>query len=88
MRSVTPLPAAPPESRESPRAKAAEEPKATVGPTLTMSDQAIRRRTGRGWEEWFDLLDEWGAPERSHRVDLDEPPLSSAVDDAMLCGDP
>jgi hypothetical protein len=45
---------------------AAEEPKATEGPALTMSDQAIRRRTGRGWEEWFDLLDEWGAAERSH----------------------
>jgi hypothetical protein len=25
------------------------------------------RRTGRGWEEWFDLLDDWGALERSHR---------------------
>ena len=24
-------------------------------------------RTGRGWEEWFDLLDEWGAAERTHR---------------------
>jgi hypothetical protein len=32
-----------------------------------MSDEAIRRRTGRGWEEWFDLLDEWGAAERPHR---------------------
>ena len=28
---------------------------------LTVSDDVIRRRTGRGWEEWFDLLDEWGA---------------------------
>ena len=45
---------------------AAEEPKATEGPTLTMSDEAIRRRTGRGWEEWFDLLDQWGAVERPH----------------------
>jgi len=45
---------------------ASKEPKATEGPTLTMSDEAIRRRTGRGWEEWFDLLDEWGATERSH----------------------
>jgi hypothetical protein len=45
---------------------AAQEPKASDGPTLTMSDEAIRRRTGRGWEEWFDLLDEWGATERSH----------------------
>jgi uncharacterized protein YndB with AHSA1/START domain len=32
-----------------------------------MSDDAIRRRTGRGWEEWFDLLDAWGAAERPHR---------------------
>jgi uncharacterized protein YndB with AHSA1/START domain len=46
---------------------AAEEPKATEGPALAMSDEAIRRRTGRGWEEWFDLLDDWGASERSHR---------------------
>ena len=45
---------------------AAEEPKPTEGPALTMSDEAIRRRTGRGWEEWFDLLDEWGAVERPH----------------------
>lgn len=36
------------------------------GPALTMSDDAIRRRTGRGWEEWFDLLDDWGAGERTH----------------------
>jgi hypothetical protein len=43
-----------------------DEPKATEGPALTMSDEAIRRRTGRGWEEWFDLLDEWGGTERSH----------------------
>jgi uncharacterized protein YndB with AHSA1/START domain len=46
---------------------AAEEPKATEGPTLSMSDEAIRRRTARGWEEWFDLLDEWGAAERPHK---------------------
>jgi hypothetical protein len=34
---------------------------------LATSDESIRRRTGRGWEEWFAMLDEWGAPERSHR---------------------
>jgi hypothetical protein len=45
---------------------AAEDPKASNGPALTMSDEAIRRRTGRGWEEWFDLLDAWGAGERTH----------------------
>ncbi len=36
-------------------------------PPLATSDAEIRRRTGRGWEEWFDLLDSWGAPQRSHR---------------------
>jgi hypothetical protein len=43
---------------------AAEEPKATEGPALPMSDEVIRRRTGRGWEEWLDLLDDWGAAAR------------------------
>ncbi len=33
-------------------------------PWLATSDEKIRARTGRGWEEWFDLLDEWGAPDR------------------------
>jgi uncharacterized protein YndB with AHSA1/START domain len=46
---------------------AKQEPKATARPVLATSDEAIRGRTGRGWEEWFDLLDDWGAPERSHR---------------------
>lgn len=36
-------------------------------PTLVTSDETIRRRTGRGWEEWFDLLDDWGAAQRPHR---------------------
>lgn len=44
----------------------AADAKATEGVTLTMSDQAIRKRTARGWEEWFDLLDDWGAAGRSH----------------------
>ena len=34
---------------------------------LSTSDETIRRRTGRGWEEWFEMLDQWGAPDRSHR---------------------
>jgi hypothetical protein len=46
---------------------AAQEPKASEEPLLATSDDAIRERTGRGWEEWFDLLDEWGAAERAHR---------------------
>jgi uncharacterized protein YndB with AHSA1/START domain len=45
---------------------AAAEEKSEEAP-LTMSDEAIRRRTGRGWEDWFDLLDEWGADERRHK---------------------
>jgi hypothetical protein len=45
---------------------AAEEPEAE-GPALATSDETIRERTGRGWEEWFDLLDEWGAAGRPHR---------------------
>jgi hypothetical protein len=36
-------------------------------PVLATSDERIRERTGRGWEEWFDLLDAWGAAERTHR---------------------
>jgi hypothetical protein len=37
------------------------------GPTLATSDEKIRQRTGRGWEEWFALLDRWGAAARTHR---------------------
>jgi uncharacterized protein YndB with AHSA1/START domain len=42
----------------------------TTGPAevrLATSDERIRGRTGRGWEEWFRLLDEWGAADRTHR---------------------
>ena len=46
---------------------AGEEPKAAEQLPLLTSDERIRQRTGRGWEEWFDLLDDWGAAERTHR---------------------
>ena len=36
-------------------------------PTLPTSDASIRERTGRGWEEWFDLLDDWGAADKPRR---------------------
>lgn len=36
-------------------------------PVLVTSDDTIRHRTGRGWEEWFDLLDAEGMGDRSHR---------------------
>lgn len=50
---------------------AAREPdpgvKADAVPRLATSDEAIRERTGRGWEEWFDLLDTAGMAQRTHR---------------------
>jgi hypothetical protein len=45
---------------------AAEEPKTPEAPVLTVSDEVIRRRTERGWEEWFDLLDDSGAIAKPH----------------------
>jgi hypothetical protein len=45
----------------------AQGPKTGDVPTLKTSDENIRARTGRGWEEWFSVLDEWGAANRSHR---------------------
>lgn len=36
-------------------------------PPLIVPDESIRERTGRGWEEWFDLLDSWGGREMAHR---------------------
>ena len=31
-----------------------------------MSEEALRRSTGKTWAEWFALLDAWGAAERTH----------------------
>lgn len=44
----------------------ADEAVAGPQPALTVSEAVIRRRTGKGWEEWFGLLDEWGATHQSH----------------------
>lgn len=46
---------------------AAQEVPGAAKPVLVTSDEAIRERTGRGWEDWFDLLDDWGAAGKSHR---------------------
>ncbi len=40
------------------------EPQRISHPT---SDETNPERTGRGWEDWFDLLDEWGAADKTHR---------------------
>ena len=45
----------------------AADPVGFDGVKLSTSDETIRERTGRGWEDWFELLDEWGAPGRTHR---------------------
>jgi hypothetical protein len=31
-----------------------------------MSDEAIRKGSGKTWDEWKDLLDAWGAADKSH----------------------
>ena len=31
-----------------------------------MSDEAVRSRSGKGWDEWFAILDAWGASRRTH----------------------
>jgi hypothetical protein len=46
---------------------AAHQSDAGPRPALTASDDVIRQRTGRGWEEWFDLIDEAGLADRPHR---------------------
>lgn len=33
---------------------------------LLTSDESMRRRTGKGHDDWFALLDAWGATERGH----------------------
>ena len=45
---------------------AAEEPRDAAARRSRSPTRRSGERTGRGWEEWFDLLDEWGAPERTH----------------------
>ena len=56
---------APPEQPEVAAARA-ETPAASDRPVLPTSDEAMRRASGRGYEDWFALLDAWGAAERSH----------------------
>lgn len=45
----------------------AESPARGDAPALKTSEEKIRARTGRGWEEWFAALDGWGAADRPHR---------------------
>ena len=34
--------------------------------TRAISDEAVRSKTGRGWDEWFAVLDEWDVPAVGH----------------------
>lgn len=33
---------------------------------MKVSEEAVRERTGRGWDEWFTVLDAWGGVGRAH----------------------
>ncbi len=33
---------------------------------LGKSEEAIKHGTGKTWDEWFEILDEWGATKRAH----------------------
>ncbi len=52
---------------QTPAASGAAGAEAATSPTeLLTSDDAMRRGTGRGHDDWFALLDEWGATDRRH----------------------
>jgi uncharacterized protein YndB with AHSA1/START domain len=46
---------------------AGDEDQPSAGVPMAMSDEAIRRRSGQGWEHWFDLIDDGDMGETSHR---------------------
>lgn len=33
-----------------------------------ISDEAVRAKTGKSWEQWFRILDRWGAAAKAHAV--------------------
>jgi hypothetical protein len=33
-----------------------------------ISEGAVRKSTGKGWDEWFLILDEYGVEERGHSI--------------------
>lgn len=41
-------------------------PPATAAISSRVSDEALLRSTGHGYDQWFDLLDAWGATGRTH----------------------
>jgi hypothetical protein len=44
-----------------------DRPESTTKPWKpVVSDEAVARSTGHGWQHWFDLLDGWGATAHTH----------------------
>ena len=33
-----------------------------------ISDETVRAKTGKGWDEWFSILDTWGMQEQGHTL--------------------
>ncbi|GAA1765647.1 hypothetical protein [Streptomonospora arabica] len=54
------------EDSAAPDATAPAGPRPEGVSALLPPDASVRERTGRGIEEWFALLDEWGARQRTH----------------------
>lgn len=46
--------------------KSKEEPSPRLSVDLGKSDGSIERGSGKTWDEWFAILDSWGAKERTH----------------------
>jgi uncharacterized protein YndB with AHSA1/START domain len=42
-------------------------PTTTKPNTLRMSDEAVKAKTGKNWDQWFAILDKAGAKEMSHK---------------------
>jgi len=64
-----PLEPAPPQEAAAPGASprgAAAPPVGAPGARRPYSDEVVRANTGRTWDDWFALLDAWGAAERPH----------------------
>ncbi len=33
-----------------------------------ISDEAVRAKTGKGWDEWFTILDKWGVKDKAYTL--------------------
>ena len=63
---ATAPPAEPETALATPPAEADAAPVDAPGAVRPYSDEVLAANTGRAWDEWFALLDAWGAVERPH----------------------